>query len=108
MGHYSMNCKLSHLPITGGTPAVLIIMTPVKNLYNNSEKSLQTYGSTCLVSNDGPRLKFIPCWFPIRGTYNDYGGLEDIIEDDNTGTSPQDGEHKGVLKVLNVASEILK
>jgi len=54
------------------------------NLYDNSEESLRQYGKTSMVSNDGPRLKFCPVWFPIHGTYDDYGGLEDIIEDENT------------------------
>lgn len=84
MGHFSHNCKLTGLPITGGTPAVLIAMKLRGDLYDNSEKSLMKYGKTYQCSNEGPRLKFIPCWYPIKGDYNDYGGMENIIEDDNT------------------------
>lgn len=84
MGSYSHCCKLSSLPITYGEPVVLIPMLPVKNLYENSEASLKKYGSTYLCSNNGTRLKFMPNMFPIKGTYNDYGGMENIVEDDNT------------------------
>lgn len=84
MGHFSYTCKLSGLPITGGDPAVLIVMKMRKNLYDNGEESLRKYGSTSLVSNDGTQLKFQPVWFPIYCNYNDYGGGEDIKKDDNT------------------------
>jgi hypothetical protein len=84
MGHYSHNCKLTGLPITGGTPVVLFPMVMSKNLYENENDNLRKNGSTYMCSNDGNRLKFIPCYFPIRGDYDDYGGIENIIEDDGT------------------------
>jgi len=84
MGHFSHNCKLTGISITGGTPAVLIVMQMRKNLYSNSEEKLQKIGSTYMCSNEGSRLKFMPVWFPIRGRYDDYGGIEDIQEDGNT------------------------
>ncbi len=83
MGHFSHTCKLSHLPITGGS-AVLIPMVMKGNLYDNSEEQIRVLGKTYMCSNDGPRLKFIPCMFPIHGEYDTYGRLENIIEDDNT------------------------
>lgn len=83
MGHFSHNCKLTGLPITGGK-AVLIVMKPQDHLWDNSEEKLRKYGKTYMCSNDGPRLKYIPCWYPIRGEYNTYGGLENIVKDDNT------------------------
>ena len=84
MGHFSHCCKLSGLPITGGTPVALIVMKPVKDLYDNSEKSLKQYGTTYMCSNEGTRLKYTPVWFPIIGEYDDYGRIENIVEDDNT------------------------
>jgi len=84
MGHFSHSCKLTGLPITGGTPVVLIVMKHMMDLYDNSEKSLTKYGKTYMCSNDGTRLKYIPCWFPIHGTYDEYGGIENIVKDDNT------------------------
>lgn len=83
MGHFSHCCKLTGVPITGGN-AVLIVMKPVKNLYDNSEETLRKYGSTYLCSNEGTRLKYLPIWFPIRGEYDTYGRLENIVEDDQT------------------------
>ncbi len=84
MGHFSHCCKLSGLPITDGTPVVLIVMKPRKDIYDNSEEHLRKYGSTYMCSNEGTRLKYIPCWFPIRGKYDDYGGITNIVKDDNT------------------------
>lgn len=84
MGHFSHSCKLTGIPITGGTPVVLIVMKHSNNLYDNSEESLMHYGKTYMCSNDGTRLKYMPCWFPIHGKYDEYGGIEDIVKDDNT------------------------
>jgi hypothetical protein len=84
MGHFSYSCKLTGLPITGGTPVALFPMLMRANLYDNSEEQLRKYGKSSLISNDGPRLRFIPCAFPIFGKYDEYGGIEDIVEDDNT------------------------
>jgi len=83
MGHFSHNCKLSKLPITGG-PAVLIPMVMTERLWDNSEEKIRVLGKTYMCSNDGTRLKFIPCMFPIHGEYDTYGRLENIVEDDNT------------------------
>lgn len=84
MGHFSYSCKLTGLPITGGTPVALFPMMMRDRLYDNSEEQLRKFGKSSLVSNDGPRLRFIPCAFPIFGKYDEYGGLRDIVEDDNT------------------------
>ena len=83
MGHFSHNCKLTGLPITGGN-AVLIVMKPQEDLWDNSEENIRKYGKTYMCSNDGPRLKYVPCWFPIKGEYDTYGCLENIVHDDNT------------------------
>ena len=84
MGHFSHSCKLTGIPITGGTPVVLIVMKHGNDLYDNSEKSLMKFGKTYMCSNEGTRLKYMPCWFPIHGEYDEYGGIENIVKDDNT------------------------
>lgn len=84
MGHFSHSCKLTGLPITGGDPATLIVMRQRKNMFDNSDEHIAKYGSTYMCSNEGTRLKFLPVWLPIHGDYDDYGGLENIIEDVNT------------------------
>ncbi len=71
MGHFSHSCKLTGLPITGGSPVVLIVMKHRNSLYDNSEDSLKKYGKTYMCSNEGIRLKYMPCWFPIHGTYDE-------------------------------------
>ena len=79
MGHFSYNCKLSNLPITDGTKVVLITMLP-QIQFDNYNK----IGTTHFISNDGPNSHFRPIWYPIKGEYNGYGGIENIIKDDNT------------------------
>lgn len=84
MGHFSHNCKLTGIPITGGTKVVLFPMTMRPYLGDNSEKNLKKFGTTYQCSNDTIRMKFSPCWLPIKGEYDDYGGMENIEHDDNT------------------------
>lgn len=85
MGHFSMCCGLSGLPITGGTPAMLVLMEPS----NYGEKYLENelfgkYGTSYLCSNETTRVMYTPVAYPIRGVYDSYGRLEDIVECDNT------------------------
>jgi hypothetical protein len=81
MGHFTHNCKLTGVPIRGN--AVLIVMR-VNPMFKHELGGIREYGKSSLISNDGTRLKFLPVWFPIYGTYDEYGGLEDIVKDDNT------------------------
>jgi hypothetical protein len=85
MGSFSYSCQLSGLPITSGVKCAIVMMLPNgENYYDNSEKHYRKYGSSHFCSNDGPNVFFNEYAFPIFGTYNDYGGIEDIIKDDNT------------------------
>jgi hypothetical protein len=84
MGHFSHTCKLSHLPIIGGTKVVLFLLKMRDHWYEYSEKSLRQYGTTYMCSNDGTTARFIPFAFPIRGEYDDYGGITNIEQDENT------------------------
>lgn len=85
MGSFSYTCHLSGLPITSGTPCVILPMLPKTHWgYDCAQSKLINYGKGSLVSNDGANLYFEEMCFPIFGTYNDYGGIEDIEQDDNT------------------------
>jgi hypothetical protein len=81
MGHFSMSCHLSGLPITGSTPACLILLKPSSTA--KYVKGKNEYGTTHYISNEGTQVFFDPFAFPIRGKYDDYGGLE-VDEDENT------------------------
>lgn len=84
MGSFSYTCLLSGLPITSGDNAVILPMLPKEKWYDFDHTTLMKRGKSCLVSNDGPNALFDEVMFPIKGVYNDYGSLEDIVEDDNT------------------------
>lgn len=64
MGSWSVNCGISNISITSGNDCVLL---PLK-------KNTEYEGY----------LPYLPATLPIFGTYDDYGGLEDILKDDNT------------------------
>lgn len=81
MGHFTHNCKLTGVPIKDN--AVLIVMKPNPS-FRYIVGKIDKYGQSAMISNDTTRLKFLPIWFPIHGKYDDYGGLENIVEDDNT------------------------
>jgi hypothetical protein len=64
MGSWSVYCNISQISITSGQKCVIL---PLKE-----NKEREGYD------------KFVPACLPIFGEYNDYGGMEEIEEDDNT------------------------
>lgn len=78
MGSSSVSCGASNLTITCGEPMVLLLLNKRKH---NSCGATRTAN---LVSNDGPMINYEPIALPIFGSYDDYGGIEDIEKDDNT------------------------
>ncbi len=84
MGHFSYSCHLSGLPITSGIKCAILPILPKSNFYDFGEERLKEFGKSCFISNDGPNVFFNELSFPIFGEYDDYGGIEEIIKDDNT------------------------
>ena len=64
MGSWSVYCGISQIAITAGQECVFLPLK--KNARGNSY------------------LPYIPATLPIFGEYDDYGGIENIIKDDNT------------------------
>jgi hypothetical protein len=62
MGSWSVSCGISNIAITDGNECCII---PIKESHHD-------YGG------------YLPTTLPIFGKYNDYGGMEDIVEDENT------------------------
>jgi hypothetical protein len=63
MGCWSVNCGISNIAITCGNKCVLL---PLKK------------------NKGGEYKEYQPATLPIFGEYNDYGGIENIVQDDNT------------------------
>lgn len=84
MGSFSYSCQLSGLPITSGTKCAIVPMLPRDDFYDNGEAHFRKVGSPMFCSNDGVNIFFNEFAFPIFGEYDDYGGIENIIKDDNT------------------------
>jgi hypothetical protein len=59
MGCWNGTCQVSNLSISRGTPVVIIPIVLMDS-------------------------KWKPCWFPIHGTYDEYGGIENIEENPMT------------------------
>lgn len=72
MGSYNGTCALSNLSINHGDDIVLVMLT--KHPYSGSNG-----GGFCYT-----QLDWHPLFVPIRGKYNDYGGIEDFIEGPHT------------------------
>lgn len=62
MGSWSVSCGISNIAITSGNECCIIPLI----------ESHHEYGG------------YVPTTLPIFGRYNDYGGMEDIVEDENT------------------------
>ena len=62
MGCWSVSCGISNIAITSGNECCIIPLI----------ESSSEYGG------------YVPVSLPIFGRYNDYGGMEDIVEDENT------------------------
>lgn len=63
MGSWSVCCGISNIAITSGNECCIL---PIKK------------------SVDSETREWKPATLPIFGRYNDYGGIEDIVKDDNT------------------------
>ena len=70
MGCFNHKGNFSNLPITYGDRIVVIVgVRPTKKTYDSQE--LDTFSPGC---------SFVPISVPIRGEYNDYGGIEVVKE----------------------------
>jgi hypothetical protein len=72
MGSWNETCAISNLPILAGDDIKLLLLK--RSPYIND------MGEYNGVSN--ATEQFIPILSPINGKYDDYGGIEDIVEDD--------------------------
>lgn len=70
MGCFNTNGAISNLPITYGDEAVVIIGVYTEKSYMCGALS--------------PGYTFTPLFFPVVGKYDDYGCIENIVEDANT------------------------
>ena len=74
MGCWNETCGLSGLPITEGDKVKLVFLLP--RYRSMTIEGLSSYCDSTSV--------LTPCLLPITGEYNDYGGIENIVEDWNT------------------------
>lgn len=73
MGSWNETCGLTQLPINGGDKVRAFIL--VDNTY---EGKVQGGGNYC------PHDEWVPLGISVSGTYDSYGGMENIVENETT------------------------
>ena len=75
MGSYNVACSISNISINCGDPVVYLPLEPSRYRYHVGD------GNSYLIY---PHAFYSPATLPIFGTYGDYGGVDDIEENENT------------------------
>ena len=73
MGCFNRTGFYSHLPITYGDDIVMFMCADTSNLYNGKD--------SCPISVIG--TGYVPLSLPFFGKYDDYGGIEQVVDDGN-------------------------
>ena len=85
MGQSNVTCLLTGLPITSYRDDAALVPLMFNPDYRCPTRRLEfDKGQTSLGSNDYERTLFNPLAFPIRGQYDDYGGIKRIQENEHT------------------------
>lgn len=83
MGCFNVAATCSGLSLGCGDDVLFFPLIPISS-YNKLEGGVLLPHTSYLVSNEGACILYKPFCLPIKGKYNDYGGIEDIVEDENT------------------------
>lgn len=86
MGSFNISCAVSHITIHYGDRAFLFPLLPNIGIYN-IHRGHPDDGSLVIKPSSQylyPDEHYIPFCFPIEGKYDDYGSLDDIVENENT------------------------
>jgi len=80
MGSFNVACTASNLSINCGDKVAFIPIVATKNYLNKKSNITLPNTHMHIYSDD----LYAPAMLPIFGTYNDYGGVENIEKDKNT------------------------
>lgn len=84
MGCFDVSCGVSNMTIRSGDEAYLLLLIPNSMELDRNDKlssNVLLKPTKNYVSNDGTTGLYRPFCLPIKGKYNDYGGLENIKRD---------------------------
>lgn len=84
MGSWDVSCSLTGVHIGVGDKAVIVPLRMKDTTYDNELDKMRLFGNTNILSNGGCNVYFEEATYPIFGEYADYGGMDEIIKDDNT------------------------
>jgi hypothetical protein len=80
MGSFNTSCAISNLSINYNDEIVFLPLEAVKTFQTNEVVSLPN--RHFLLDNSS---LYKPAFLPIKGSYNDYGSIENIVHDENIG-----------------------
>lgn len=80
MGSFNVACSVSKLSISCGTDVAFIPLKATEN-YNHMGHNAPIPNTAMFVGNES---LYEPAMLPLFGKYNDYGSVDNIIEDNNT------------------------
>ena len=81
MGCFDVGCAISRIGIKYNEPAFFLFLIPTTSYphsFANMERDVKIAPGTAL-SYGGPTGLYQPFCLPIRGIYNDYGALENVV-----------------------------
>lgn len=85
MGCFDVSCGISSMTIKHGDPALLLLLIPQTDYPDSVDLikgKVQIETGLSQVFNEGPQGLYMPFCLPIYGKYNDYGSLEELVEDE--------------------------
>ncbi len=97
MGSFNAACSVSNISICAGDPVAFIPLEVVKYPYKIGDGNHMLIYSNCF---------YAPVTMPIFGTYDDYGGVENLVRDKNLEIIEKFFEH--TIKYIRDATEIGK
>ncbi len=87
MGCFDVSCGISSISIKSGDKAALLLLVPQYSYPESTDllpSEVTLKPGQMQVFNEGPLGMYMPFCLPIIGKYNDYGSLEDVVEDETT------------------------
>lgn len=83
MGCFDVACGISGISIKSEDDALLLLLLPFSEYPESArERKVEIEVGVQQVFNEGPLGMYMPLCLPIRGKYNEYGTLEDLVKDE--------------------------
>ena len=85
MGSFDVSCGISSMTIKHGDSAMLLLLIPQTNYPDSVDllkSKVEIEVGVNQVFNEGAQGLYMPFCLPLKGKYNDYGSLEELVKDE--------------------------